>query len=82
MTAKKSTTKRKFNITIMRPIFQVAVLEIEAATRDEAIELAQERELTLKNEEWNGPWERALYDETENGLEVFRGAAKAKPTEQ
>ena len=73
MTAKKSTTKRKFNITIMRPIFQVAVLEIEAATRDEAIEIAQEREETLQDNEWKGPWERAIYADTENdSLQVFR----------
>jgi hypothetical protein len=74
MTAKKPITKRTFNITIMRPIFQVAVLEIEAASRDEAIEIAQEREPTLTEQDWQGPWERAIYDESENGLEVFRSA--------
>lgn len=72
MTPDKPATTRKFNITIMRPVFQAAILEIEAATSDEAIEIAQERESTLKNDDWKGPWERAIYDEAENGLEVFR----------
>jgi hypothetical protein len=77
MTAENPGTKRTFNITLMRPIFQVAILEIEAATREEAIEIAQERELTLTEQDWNGPWERAIYDETGNGLEVFRSAPKS-----
>lgn len=76
MTTDKPATKRKFSITIMRPIFQAAILEIEAATSDEAIEIAQEREPNLKNDDWKGPWERAIYDETENGLEVFRSGPK------
>jgi hypothetical protein len=80
MTAENSATKRTFNITIMRPIFQVAILEIEAATRDEAIEIAQERELTLTEQDWNGPWERAIYDQNENGFEVFRGSPKRNGT--
>ena len=76
MTTDKDTAKRKFSITIMRPIFQAAILEIEATTSDEAIEIAQEREPNLKNDDWKGPWERAIYDETENGLEVFRSGLK------
>lgn len=76
MTASNTTAKRKYNITIMRPIFQVAVLEIEATTRDEAVGIAQERELALEDNEWQGPWERAIYDENENGLEVSRSGPK------
>lgn len=81
MTASNTTAKRKYNITIMRPIFQVAILEIEAATRDEAIEIAQERELTLKDSDWQGPFERAIYDETGNDvLQVFHRIPKAADT--
>lgn len=76
MVTDESNAKRKFNITIMRPVFQVAILEIEAATRDEAITVAQERELALEDNEWQGPWERAIYDENENGLEVSRSGPK------
>lgn len=80
MTTEKAAAKRMFRITVMRPVFQVAVLEIEAATGDEAIEIAQERELTLKETDWKGPWERAIFDETENGLEVFRSGPKPEET--
>lgn len=76
MTAENSTAKRTFNITIMRPVFQVAIIQIEAVTREEAIELAQEHELTLKNDEWHGPWGRVIHDETGNELEVFGNGLK------
>jgi hypothetical protein len=84
MTAEKSASKRTFNITIMRPVFQVAVFQVEAATQEEAIELAQEREMTLTEQDWNGPWERAIYEETGNdSLQVFRGVPKpADPGER
>lgn len=81
MTADNTTAKRKYTITIMRPIFQVAILEIEAFSRDEAVEIAQERELTLQEADWNGPFERAIYDETENdSLQVFRSGLNPAPT--
>lgn len=72
MTAETTGPKRKFKITILRPVFQGALFEVEAATRDEAIELAHEREQTLKESDWQGPFERAVYEETENdSLQVF-----------
>ena len=73
-----NTTKRTFNVTIMRPVFQVARFRVEAATRDEAIELAHERELTLNESDWQGPFERAVYEETENdSLQVFHRVPRA-----
>lgn len=78
MTADNTTAKSKYHITIMRPVFQVAVLEIEAMTRDEAIEFAQEREERLKETDWKGPFERAIYDEDDdNG-----GFRATHPTEK
>lgn len=83
LTVKKPATKRKYSITIMRPIFQAAILEIEAATSDEAIEIAQEREPNLKNDDWKGPWERAIYEATENdSLQMFHSIrTHADPSE-
>jgi len=76
MTA-ENYAKRTFNITIMRPIFQIARFRIEAATRDEAIDFAREHELTLKESDWQGPFEKAVYEETENdSLQVFRRIPK------
>lgn len=84
MTTDKAAAKRKFNITIMRPVFQVATLEIEAATSDEAIEIAQERDLTLQESGWQGPFERAIYEETNNdSLQMFSRIPKpAVPDER
>lgn len=78
MTTDKAAAKRKFKISIMRPVFQIATLEIEAATGDEAIEIAQERDLTLQESDWQGPFERAIYEETDNdSLQMFRRIPKA-----
>lgn len=78
MTTDKPAAKLKYSISVIRPVFQVAVLEIEAATRNEAIEIAQDRELTLQDSDWQGPFERAIYEETEDdSLQMFRTIAKA-----
>ena len=47
-----NTTRRKFKITVMRPVFQIALFNVEAFTRDEAIELAHECELMIKESDW------------------------------
>lgn len=71
MTAEKPVTKRTFRITLMRPVFQTAILEIEAKTSEEAVELAVEREPTLKDDDWNGPFERAAHDDGANDPPPF-----------
>ena len=63
MTAEKPVTKRTFRITLMRPVFQTAILEIEATTAEEAAELAVEYESSVKDDDWNGPFERAVHDD-------------------
>ncbi|HVB81208.1 MAG TPA: hypothetical protein VNE82_14815 [Candidatus Binataceae bacterium] len=72
-----NATKRTFNITIMRPVFQVAAFQVEAATSEEAIDLAKERERTLKDDDWTGPFERAIYDDDKqsDSFRAIRGGS-------
>ncbi|MDE3109399.1 MAG: hypothetical protein KGL02_05610 [Acidobacteriota bacterium] len=82
VTAKKPATKRIFRITLMRPVFQVAVLQVEATSAERAAELAVERESSLKEDEWNGPFERAAHDDGANDPPpfVFRSISGVTPS--
>ena len=55
-------TKRPFRVALMRPIFQVALLPVEASSEKEAAIFALNRADKLSDQDWLGKFDGTRYE--------------------
>jgi hypothetical protein len=53
--------KRLFRVKLARPVFEIAIVDVEAADHDEARRLAKRQAPTLPNEAWVGSFDPMKY---------------------
>jgi hypothetical protein len=61
MPAKKNTAKRTFRVTVMRPVFQIAMVEVDARTARDAVAAAVDKADDLPDTAWAGSFDAEAY---------------------
>ena len=61
MVTEKSATKRPFRVKLMRPVFQIADLTVEARTTSDAVALAMDQADGLADRNWAGAFDPSHY---------------------
>ena len=61
----------KYNVRIVRPVFQSVIVEVEAESEEEAVATALGQADTIPEEEWTGAFEPENYFYDAQGIEVI-----------
>jgi hypothetical protein len=61
MPSKNNTAKRTFRVTVMRPVFQIAMVEVDARTARDAVAAALDKANDLPDAAWAGSFDAENY---------------------
>jgi hypothetical protein len=83
MPRKKNPAKRTFRVKMMRPLFQIAVIEVDALEARDAVAAALDKADMLPDTSWCGIFDAASYTyDVQDVVEVGKSSGKAPDQEE